>query len=202
MSCLPDFICPKSRYGSECEYTCTCQKDSKDCAISEQCGPACDPKVSSTCKHESVRRYMKLPYIQIPSIVECPAGTYGINCDENCSSICQNCDGLTGRCPTCPAGMHGDFCEEDCEMFTYGPGCELQCSTNCLYNMCNEVDGECIRCPAGQYGSYCDHVCDKHYYGNNCNFKCSQECEDQICRGTDGVCLSCPPGRQGSFCDT
>lgn len=43
--------------------------------------------------------------------LECPSGTFGIDCKEKCT--CKNgglCDKATGRC-NCGLGWTGDFCE-------------------------------------------------------------------------------------------
>ena len=43
---------------------------------------------------------------------KCQRGTYGINCQKNCSTACRNsyCRNTDGICLDCPAGFRGPEC--------------------------------------------------------------------------------------------
>ncbi|XP_059145447.1 multiple epidermal growth factor-like domains protein 6, partial [Physella acuta] len=199
----------------ECKYLCSSRYFNQGCATKclSDCGTDLCHNVESSCvectstprfcENDPQHRYMDLPYIANPFIIDCEHGTYGQECDLNCSVKCDNqtCDSITGRCLSCPPGWRGDYCEQGCGVQFYGPNCVLPCSPNCTYSYCNNVDGTCMECPKGRHGEFCEFECEKHSYGKNCTETCSENCVDQLCNMTDGVCLSCPVGRLGDFCD-
>lgn len=47
-------------------------------------------------------------------VIECDSGTYGRDCEMNCSSNCLNktCDVTDGTCAACMAGKKGSNCTE------------------------------------------------------------------------------------------
>ncbi|XP_067668165.1 putative ankyrin repeat protein RF_0381 [Haliotis asinina] len=101
---------------------------------------------------------------------ECPLGTYGENCDTNCSANCApsadkkvHCHKQTGRCSEgCNKGWHGDQCN-------------LGCSTNCHNNVCNVQTGNCIRCKAKYSGEYCET------YKESDQKECPQQSAQVLC---------------------
>ncbi|KAH9494753.1 hypothetical protein Btru_017793, partial [Bulinus truncatus] len=122
----------------------------------------------------------------------CVPGTYGLNCDNNCSDRCYNsqCNRDTGECEECPHG-------------TWGPGCNETCSVNCLNQKCHATTGVCVEgCDEGYNLDYCNETCDETYFGRNCFNSCSLNCRDQLCDKFNGTCDECDPGFMGDFCQS
>jgi len=86
-------------------------------------------------------------------VVACERGSYGANCEQNCT--CENaaeCDAVTGEC-RCIVGWTGARCTERCTAGTYGPNCSLMC--DCQNGAgCDVVTG-CCECAPGWYGKHC-----------------------------------------------
>lgn len=92
---------------------------------------------------------------------ECPSGTYGGGCAQNCTGHCINdvtCNRYTGRCDQgCKPGYIGKLCEKECDKGKYGLGCIHNCSSHCLNDVtCNKTTG------------ICDHGCEVGYSGMLC----------------------------------
>ena len=47
------------------------------------------------------------------SLLECPIGTYGKECNQQCGFCqCERCDIITGKCPiACADGFQAPFCK-------------------------------------------------------------------------------------------
>ncbi|XP_067668041.1 uncharacterized protein [Haliotis asinina] len=82
----------------------------------------------------------------------CPLGTYGQNCERNCSQYCASevdenvhCERSSGRCSEgCVPGWHGHQCI-------------LPCSNNCNNRTCNQQTGHCtLGCIDNYSGDYCE----------------------------------------------
>ncbi|XP_059144496.1 uncharacterized protein LOC131931694 [Physella acuta] len=117
------------------------------------------------------------------SVPYCEHGTYGQECDLNCSFKCENqtCDSTTGRCLSCAPGWRGDYCEQDCEKGTYGKECAFYCSVKCENQTCDRITGRCMSCPPGWRGDYCEQVihapeCIDTIFGPNCKQQCDPNC--------------------------
>lgn len=88
--------------------------------------------------------------------IECPAGTYGVNCSEACpegyygrlcKDICplqcdQTCDVISGECPECTPGKYGVNCSEGCPDGFFGQLCEKKCPSECN-ETCDKISGDC-----------------------------------------------------------
>lgn len=101
---------------------------------------------------------------KVSIITDCDPGTYGLNCDTNCSCHVQNtqsCDKVTGSC-TCKTGWEGTNCSSDVN--------ECLNKTICPSNsQCSNSDGtySCV-CSSGYLlvGDQCIGKC-KHLQKNN-----------------------------------
>ncbi|XP_048247110.1 multiple epidermal growth factor-like domains protein 10 isoform X2 [Haliotis rufescens] len=82
----------------------------------------------------------------------CDLGTYGRNCEKNCSQYCASdideyvhCDQWTGRC------------SEGCVPGWYGGTCNIPCSSHCNNRTCSQQTGSCtLGCTENHTGDDCE----------------------------------------------
>eukprot|EP00105_Crassostrea_gigas_P007593 XP_011421896.1 PREDICTED: receptor-type tyrosine-protein phosphatase S-like [Crassostrea gigas] len=76
---------------------------------------------------------------------ECDKGTYGINCQYNCSYCKEesHCYHINVLClDGCAPGYKGPFCNISCEEPYFGINCSQKCN-NCFKQSCHQVTGVC-----------------------------------------------------------
>lgn len=106
--------CLKGTYGRNCIFNCTCSENSE-----------CDPEsgecrchvgwIGSRCEHGKLTFcFLFLPAAEYLSILispsVCPAGTFGLGCQQKCSCYNGLCDHVNGKCH-CHPGYQGVRCE-------------------------------------------------------------------------------------------
>ena len=69
-------------------------------------------------------------------------------CDKECTGHCSR--------NQCKQLADAIVCSSDCEVGFYGPGCDQQCSLNCLNNICEKNGGKCTACVPGKQGDMCE----------------------------------------------
>ncbi|XP_052801421.1 protein draper-like isoform X2 [Mya arenaria] len=177
--------CTNYTYGIDCAKNCTCMdKNTESCnkttgyctckagymgnACDEVCipgfyGDACANNCSSICTGTNYCHHVSGTCICLGRkgencSNECDAGTYGEDCQQNCTcNGNQTCDHVTGNC-TCIAGLTGPNCTEECTNYTYGIDCAENCTCMGKYTeSCNKQTGHCT-CTAGYMGDTCDEV--------------------------------------------
>ena len=124
----------------------------------------------------------------------CPPGSYGENCDHECScSSNWNLCTLGGSCwnQLCYPGYKyvvGRGCNY-CGLNKYGFTCSTDCPPGCPSN-CNVRSGVCISCISGK-GPYCLNTCPTGTYGPNCKNTCTPRCLEGKCNHDNGHCTAC-----------
>ena len=65
-----------------------------------------------------IEPHFAIHYISIITVSECSHGTFGENCNQNCSVNCQleTCDVKSEQC-LCKAGYKGDMCQNGSKNF-------------------------------------------------------------------------------------
>ncbi|XP_067677272.1 receptor-type tyrosine-protein phosphatase mu-like [Haliotis asinina] len=191
-------VCAPGTFGADCDNYCHCDGNVCDYVTgvcpSGVCLPGWQPKTCETV---------------------CIYGSYGTNCNHNCSDRkCKgdnsSCDRFTGKCTGgCQAGWNGIDCTQKC-VSTYGENCGRLCSArNCTgmsSSNCDHVTGKCDGgCKLGWKGDDCTTVCVRGLeYGAGCVGNCSA----RMCEGGSGICPTdtgrcdsgCEPGWQGDDC--
>ncbi|XP_078328961.1 uncharacterized protein LOC144623900 [Crassostrea virginica] len=94
---------------------------------------------------------------------ECPDGSYGLNCDNNCSINCadpRNCDKVTGQChDECKNGWKQSKCNEKCSPGKFGHECNESCGVCAGGEPCHHTNGTCLNgCEDGYFGPKCIEV--------------------------------------------
>ncbi|XP_070576218.1 N-acetylglucosamine-1-phosphodiester alpha-N-acetylglucosaminidase-like isoform X2 [Ptychodera flava] len=88
-------------------------------------GCVCDPGwIGSDCKQQ------------------CPEGTYGIQCRENCKCEQGRCNFMNGHC-SCHPGYTGHICDRVCPYGYYGDKCQQQCQCGETSCTCHPINGSC-----------------------------------------------------------
>ncbi|CAG0906363.1 unnamed protein product, partial [Darwinula stevensoni] len=124
----------------------------------------------------------------------CPDGTYGEECEGNCSSCVHGmCLHTTGEC-LCDPGFTGETCEDVCPKHRFGFLCKRNCTCK-NGGECHHITGEC-NCLDGWRGAECEEPCPEGTFGFDCRQNCS--CDGR-CNVTDGEC-KCLPGWVGTSC--
>ncbi|KAK3717717.1 hypothetical protein RRG08_065451 [Elysia crispata] len=130
------------------QFVCEQFPDSQSqCRIPGQCSSRCLPG-----------------YQGVKCDIECPAGSYGLDCLSSCSSNCagpnRTCDFVNGTCLLgCEKGYMWPKCDQGCSAGRYGNNCSQTCSPNCAgpNNACDELNGICVLgCDVGYKGDLCD----------------------------------------------
>ncbi|XP_059172017.1 uncharacterized protein LOC131953044 [Physella acuta] len=99
---------------------------------------------------ESVGPYLTLCEVEIYG--ECPVGTWGLTCENNCSKNCYetSCHRETGECDNgCQGFEDPPECTNVCLKGFYGHNCKKTCSPFCLDHDCNHITGDCMTCKPG-----------------------------------------------------
>ncbi|CAC5418190.1 PTPRT [Mytilus coruscus] len=181
--------CPPTHYGPFCNTTCP-----------QNCNGPCELDVGLCtfgCKDGWTGKRCKQ---------ECPVGSYGKGCLDQCSAKCRNpkCNHVTGECiGGCQDGWRGFNCSQNCPNGQFGRNCSGFCD-GCISKLCHHVNGLCensTSCDPGyKYSSHCDMVCDDGEFGVNCLQKCF--CLTVPCSKVTGICPTggCQVGWHGESC--
>ncbi|KAH9490847.1 hypothetical protein Btru_033546 [Bulinus truncatus] len=148
----------------------------------------------------------------------CPAGMWGINCDNNCTGQCwsSNCDSKSGLCLSgCRGYRDPPYCTQVCAENRWGLNCSQNCSSHCQNNPCHRLNGDCqFGCVPGYFSPDCTQECRTGYWGSGCKEQCNTYCVKDNCSKETGLCLEgcmgysdpptcktdCPVGRWGLNC--
>uniref|UniRef100_A0A2C9KXZ3 Uncharacterized protein n=1 Tax=Biomphalaria glabrata TaxID=6526 RepID=A0A2C9KXZ3_BIOGL len=119
---------------------------------------------------------------------ECPKGTWGVQCRENCSSdcpdVCRFDDGLCNE--VCIGYSDPPKCQTECQTGWFGVNCKSQCSDRCW--SCNSRTGVCEEgCLGFSDPPDCTIECDTGLWGRNCASNCSR-CFNSTCNSRSGLC--------------
>ncbi|KTF73430.1 hypothetical protein cypCar_00044771 [Cyprinus carpio] len=143
-----DQMCAEGYFGENCKDQCPPCKDGHYCN-----------RINGKCSHCNPGwigdRYRFLAFVANCYNVEncevrCPNGTYGENCEKDCSH-CFNgdCHFATGEC-LCDPGFYGTYCNLTCEFGQFGVNCAQTCP--CHDKNCNPVSGACNLYPNQRMG--------------------------------------------------
>ncbi|XP_059172016.1 uncharacterized protein LOC131953043 isoform X3 [Physella acuta] len=111
---------------------------------------------------ESVGPYLTLCEVEIYG--ECPVGTWGLTCENNCSRNCYetSCHRETGECDNgCQGFEDPPECTNVCLKGFYGHNCKKTCSPFCLDHDCDPVTGDCTTCKPGDPNHARPGLCQK-----------------------------------------
>eukprot|EP00105_Crassostrea_gigas_P041534 XP_019925682.1 PREDICTED: receptor-type tyrosine-protein phosphatase epsilon isoform X2 [Crassostrea gigas] len=91
--------------------------------------------------------------------IACLNGTFGLNCQYNCSGNCldeEPCNSTDGTCTSCSPGWDTVWCNKTCDAAWYGAGCKFQCGHCFGEDNCHHVNGSCLfGCQKGFTGDLC-----------------------------------------------
>ncbi|GFR74525.1 multiple epidermal growth factor-like domains 11 [Elysia marginata] len=222
-------VCQKGRYGQHCQSQCPrmCKDDGCDrvsgackqcvvgespsCALNcarrknrESCRLHCPAKCFGWCNPSKKQCTLCAPGFKAPYCIEqCDMGTFGSQCNQNCSLRCKNkvCDHVTGECMGCNDGYVGRRCNGKCVQGRHGPGCHLRCSETCVDQLCHAETGSCVKCLSGYTGHLCDRLCESGWYGAGCSTACPSKCR-WPCDPVTGECQECMAGYHGIMCNS
>ncbi|XP_022286239.2 uncharacterized protein LOC111099147 [Crassostrea virginica] len=199
--------CKPGTYGLGCSSKC------EDCLQGTVCLPengTCPNGCNEPGFYIRSSDLAKCDYIVDPQYTwlrtKCQRGTYGINCQKNCSTACRNsyCRNTDGICLDCPAGFRGPECSIECTPGTFGENCDKKC--RCENGaVCDAASGRCPgKCIPGYEGTDCSRkACEPGTYGSKCDKWCF--CKDnKPCDRDSGRCPVedlCQKGWQFSKCD-
>ncbi|KAL5017099.1 hypothetical protein ScPMuIL_006688 [Solemya velum] len=148
---------------------------------------------------------------------DCPAGKWGDECGQSCSSLCQQVSYKTSLNNT--STLNSSFCDSandrcyECEAKKFGPRCDLSCSSCDAVNGCDSRSGNCFACLPGHYGPHChdcpdsctDEDCDQAT--SACNTNCANDwsgfncaCFEKMSKGV-AYCSQCATRFYGTHCD-
>ena len=139
----------------------------------------------------------------------CESGSWGANCDKNCSCSGQSCDESTGVCQCESSNLHGHWTGSDCSVCSdmyFGSDCTKYCNETATCNGHGNCDksGACV-CDAGYYSISCAvrctaAVCSNHGTCNKVSGAC--ECDNSYSKGFwgDDKCSTCTAGYYGTEC--
>ncbi|KAI8773290.1 platelet endothelial aggregation receptor 1, partial [Biomphalaria glabrata] len=121
---------------------------------------------------------------------ECPEGTWGVQCRENCSSecpdVCRFDDGLCNK--YCLGYSDPPKCETECQTGWFGVNCKSQCNDRCW--SCNSRTGVCDQgCLGYSDPPNCTIECETGLWGVNCTSQCSDRCFNTTCNSRTGKCV-------------
>lgn len=151
------------------------------------------------------------------TIVECVDGTYGYNCDKNCSSHCLNnfpCNKQTGHCNEgCNPGYTNDNCSkgkftDECVLWIVFISLGLKalitlyCLHSYLYGIFNSFFYRVLvySWPTVYIHLYLQIECRIGHFGLDCIERCSGHCiNNEPCEHVSGVCHN---GGQDGFVGT
>ncbi|XP_059172022.1 uncharacterized protein LOC131953048 [Physella acuta] len=135
---------------------------------------------------------------------ECPVGTWGLTCENNCSKNCYetSCHRETGECDNgCQGFEDPPECTNACSDGNYGHNCQEMCPARCQEVKCQTDTGYCYSCKPGYRGNRCEQNCNSGYWGVDCNQKCSSHCAGPTCNGQSSHCdHGCQAGYQLPNC--
>ncbi|KAH9494736.1 hypothetical protein Btru_017747 [Bulinus truncatus] len=155
------YVCYPGYQGNFCDKECNSTKFGQNCSL--HCNSSC---LDRLC-HPVTGKCLLCPTGKIGNqCYDCPHGTFGVDCFENCSSNCKPanvCHPVNGTCMGgCQDGYQGETCNIICDNNTYGAMCGNNCSMNCMASdnnettVCNHINGSCLHgCVNGFGGSLC-----------------------------------------------
>uniref|UniRef100_A0A8W8NPK4 protein-tyrosine-phosphatase n=1 Tax=Magallana gigas TaxID=29159 RepID=A0A8W8NPK4_MAGGI len=142
--------CETGKYGKGCSQNCGACLNSTVCNhITGTCGLGCEPGWQKTDACTTVSLLF----------IACLNGTFGLNCQFNCSGNCldeEPCNSTDGTCTSCSPGWDTVWCNKTCDATWYGAGCKFQCGHCFGENNCHHVKGSCLSgCQKGFTGDLC-----------------------------------------------
>lgn len=198
--------CSNGTYGGNCSKLCSdgcnkqCDKNTGDCICKgDRWGNLCNRTCPSFCDKNTCNS-------NTGDCSSCTSGYYGVKCDKECSSGCQDSCNMTSGFCVCKPGY-------------YLTNCSLQCPTNCLNSECHQEKGTCLACDYETYGDRCElkclgdcngqcdrkrgicGICANNKYGTYCNQTCPINCEAGACFRDTGYCEKCKIGYMGDICN-
>ncbi|XP_055885058.1 uncharacterized protein LOC106076126 isoform X4 [Biomphalaria glabrata] len=155
---------------------------------------------------------------ELKAFGECPEGSWGVQCRENCSSDCpESCRFDDGLCTKyCLGYSDPPKCQTVCNIGTWGVNCSNPCSNRCLNQTCDRITGKCNKgCLGYKDTPDCTIECDTGSWGINCASNCSK-CFNSTCNSLTGLCdqgclgyrdppdcsIECDTGTWGRNCGT
>ncbi|CAL1534188.1 unnamed protein product [Lymnaea stagnalis] len=142
---------------------------------------------------------------EVEAFGECVPGTWGLECNNECSTICSSqCHVETGSCQVCNGFNDPPNCITTCSKGTWGLNCGNACNTSCLEISCNSITGLCDKaCKGFKDFPKCSKVCDAKTWGPNCTNNCKTSCFNSSCDRLTGVCnLGCNGYSNPTNCTT
>ncbi|XP_055885054.1 multiple epidermal growth factor-like domains protein 10 isoform X2 [Biomphalaria glabrata] len=127
---------------------------------------------------------------ELKAFGECPEGSWGVQCRENCSSDCpESCRFDDGLCTKyCLGYSDPPKCQTVCNIGTWGVNCSNPCSNRCLNQTCDRITGKCNKgCLGYKDTPDCTIECDTGSWGINCASNCSK-CFNSTCNSLTGLC--------------
>lgn len=150
---------------------------------------------------------------------QCFPGTYGPDCQHDCSRHCFDgdiCDAMDGSCPRgCKTGFKPPLCHDLCDIGMFGVDCRYKCGECKDGAVCRNTDGACLQgcsnttlklpqcvCAEGLFvdpeALVCTELCGNCRYGicqydGECPYGCVGDFDPPLCK--------CTKGKFGAHCD-
>ncbi|KAK0062051.1 platelet endothelial aggregation receptor 1 [Biomphalaria pfeifferi] len=106
---------------------------------------SCNHSSPKTCVGDAVQYKSGLCYINDTCPKDCPVGTWGLNCINECPNCDPDCDKFNGTCKLCQPGFQypNTSCSSECSPMRYGFNCREDCYIKCKTDCKERVNGIC-----------------------------------------------------------